>query len=75
MDEGYVQKGGYDGKGTVLLTVEHEDSRNQVAWARQREKSRVFYLALGHDDQSWSNPGFREILQRGIAWTAEETAP
>ncbi len=75
MDEGYVLKGDYDGRGAVLLTVEHEDSMDQVAWARQHEKSRVFCLALGHDDQSWSNPGFREILQRGIAWTAGETAP
>ena len=75
LDEGYVLKGDYDGEGTVILTVEHEDSMDQVAWARQHEKSHVFCLALGHDNQSWSNPGFREILRRGIVWAAEEAAP
>ncbi len=70
LDEGYVLKGDYDAKGTILLTVQHDNSMEQVAWARQHGKSRVFCLALGHDDQSWSNPGFLATLQRGIAWSA-----
>jgi type 1 glutamine amidotransferase len=70
VDEGYVLKGDYDGEGTVLLTVDHENSMDQVAWAREYLASRVFCIALGHDDQSWRNPGFRQILQRGITWVA-----
>ena len=70
-DEGYVLKGVYDNQGDALLTVEHQDSLPQVAWARTHDKSRVFVFPLGHDNQSWSNPAFRTILAQGIAWTAD----
>jgi type 1 glutamine amidotransferase len=70
VDEGYILHGDYDGKGAVLLTVDHENAMDQVAWARQQGKCRVFCLALGHDDRAWSNPGFRKVLGRGIAWSA-----
>ena len=73
VDEGYVLHGNYDGEGTVLMTTDHEDAMDQVAWARQHGKCRVFCLALGHDNVAWSNPGFREILRRGIVWSARET--
>lgn len=71
-DEGYVLHGKYDGLGTVLLTTEHEDAMSEVAWARQQGDCRVFCLALGHDNQAWTNPGFREVLGRGIAWSADK---
>jgi type 1 glutamine amidotransferase len=70
IDEGYVLHGKYDGQGTVLLTTDHDDSMAQVAWARQHGKSRVFCMALGHDKLAWNNEGFRDILCRGIAWSA-----
>ena len=69
-DEGYVLHGDYDGQGTILLTVDHQDAMPQVAWAREHDKCRVFCLALGHDNQSWTNPAFRNVLGRGIAWSA-----
>ena len=73
IDEGYVLHGDYDGQGTVLLSVDHEDAMDQVAWARQEGDCRVFCLSLGHDNVSWSNPGFRETLRRGITWSAGRT--
>ena len=73
VDEGYVLHGDHDGKGSLLLTTDHEDAMEQVAWARQQGKCHVFCLALGHDNQAWSNPAFREVLGRGIAWAAGET--
>jgi type 1 glutamine amidotransferase len=72
VDEGYVLKGQYDGEGAVLLTVDHENSMDQVAWARDFQSSRVFCMALGHDNEAWSNPGFRQVLERGINWSASE---
>ncbi len=71
VDEGYVLHGKYDGQGTVLLTADHEDAMQQVAWAREQGKSRVLCLALGHDQQAWASAGFREILRRGISWAAK----
>jgi hypothetical protein len=70
IDEGYVLHGDYDGRGTVLLTVDHEDAMPHVAWAREHDTCRVFCLALGHDNQAWTNPAFRSVLQNGIEWSA-----
>jgi type 1 glutamine amidotransferase len=70
IDEGYVLHGTYDDQGTVLLTVDHEDAMEQVAWAREHGECRVLCLTLGHDNQAWTNPAFRDTLARGIAWSA-----
>lgn len=37
-------------------------------WTRQYGKGRVFYTAYGHDEQTWSQPGFGRLLERGILW-------
>ncbi|NLF09158.1 MAG: ThuA domain-containing protein, partial [Pirellulaceae bacterium] len=42
------------------------------AWAREVDKCRVFVLALGDNPAAWSNSGFREVLERGIAWAARK---
>jgi uncharacterized protein len=55
----------------VLLTTEHPKCTRTVAWTRQLGKSRVFGLQSGHDTAAFSNPSFRTVLQRGIAWLAE----
>ncbi len=70
IDEGYILKGQHDGQGSILLTVDHENAMDEVAWSRQHEKCRVFCLSLGHDDKAWSNASFEDILRRGIVWTA-----
>jgi type 1 glutamine amidotransferase len=44
----------------------------EVAWAREVDGCRVFVLTLGDNPQAWANPGFREVLARGIGWVAGE---
>lgn len=58
----------------VLLTVDHPKSMKTIAWARQFRRSRVFCLQSGHDNVTWANPGFREVLHRGIRWCARRLA-
>ena len=70
VDEGYILHGDYDDKGRILLRVDHENAMDQVAWARQHGKCNVFCLALGHDNEAWSNSAFRDVLGRGIQWSA-----
>jgi type 1 glutamine amidotransferase len=38
-------------------------------WARRHGKGRVFYTAMGHREDVWTNPIFQRILLGGIAWT------
>ena len=69
VDETYLmQDAGPDSE--VLLTTDHPKSMRTLAWTRTHKQARVFCCALGHDDQAFSNPNFRELIRRGIVWSA-----
>lgn len=40
-----------------------------TTWARLEGKGRVFYTAMGHRDDIWTNPTFQNILIGAIRWT------
>jgi type 1 glutamine amidotransferase len=54
----------------VLLKTNHPRSLSTLAWTRTHGKSRVFVLASGHGQETYADPDFRIVLQRGIAWAA-----
>lgn len=70
-DETYSMKSA-DDDSTILLTVDHPNSMDVIGWAREYDKSRIFCLQSGHDNVTYSNPNFREVLRRGIDWCARE---
>lgn len=37
-------------------------------WARTHGKGRVFYTAWGHDQRTFNQPGFHNLVERGIRW-------
>ena len=37
-------------------------------WIRTQGKGRVFYTAWGHDQRTFGNPGFHNLVERGIRW-------
>ena len=37
-------------------------------WARRHGKGRVFYTAMGHREDVWTNPLFQSILLGGLGW-------
>jgi uncharacterized protein len=41
-------------------------------WARREGKGRVWYTALGHREDVWTNPTFQQILVGGIKWALGE---
>jgi type 1 glutamine amidotransferase len=51
-------------EGMVGNTYERPPYPN--TWARLDGKGRVFYTALGHREDVWSNPLFRDLLTGGI---------
>jgi type 1 glutamine amidotransferase len=55
----------------VLLTADHPKSMKAIAWTRQHGQSRVFCFQSGHDNDTWENAGFRNVLERGILWCAQ----
>ena len=42
-------------------------------WIRTHGKGRVFYTAWGHNLDTWQQPGFHNLLERGIKWSANKS--
>jgi type 1 glutamine amidotransferase len=59
-----------DPEAHVLLTTDHPESGKKLAWTRREGKARVVYIQLGHDNQAYSNPNYRRIVRRAVAWAA-----
>ncbi|WP_193210977.1 ThuA domain-containing protein [Luteolibacter marinus] len=43
-----------------------------TTWARQEGKGRVFYTAMGHRDDIWTNPTFQQIVSGAIRWVTRD---
>jgi len=69
IDETYTMaSAGEDSR--VLLTYDHPHSMKTIAWTRQYHRCRVFCYEAGHDNATWPDPNFREVLRRGVLWAA-----
>ena len=69
-DETYVHRLHNDRGRTVLEVREEDGHREPWTWVRSEGKGRVFYTAWGHDQRTWSHPGFQNLLERGIRYAA-----
>lgn len=52
----------------VLAVRVDGEHREPYTWIREYGKGRVFYTAFGHDHRTFGNPGFQELVLRGIRW-------
>jgi uncharacterized protein len=76
-DESY-RKWDYLEGNNLLLTTTHPESNREIAWTRTYEgegvagdDTRIFFIQLGHGKEAYANPSYRELLRRGIFWTAK----
>lgn len=67
-DETYVHTKHNEKDRTVLEYRQEGDRREPWTWVRNHGKGRVFYTAWGHDQRTWGNPGFQNLVERGIRW-------
>jgi putative membrane-bound dehydrogenase-like protein len=67
-DETYVHTKHNEKDRTVLEYREDQGRREPWTWVRTQGKGRVFYTAWGHDERTWGNPGFHNLVERGIRW-------
>lgn len=42
--------------------------REPYTWVRTEGKARIFYTAYGHEDQTWTNIGFLDLVRNGVLW-------
>ena len=66
-DETYILKN--INPDMTVLTERVEDGKNYpYTWVRNEGKGRVFYTAYGHEDRTWSNIGFLNLVRNGVLW-------
>ena len=64
----------YDPTSTLVATLdpasigEKDANPNPVIWTRKVGRGRVFYTAMGHTKESYSEPIFIKQLDNGLAW-------
>ncbi|RTE53099.1 dehydrogenase [Arenibacter aquaticus] len=57
---------------TVLMERVVDDHREPWTWVKKYGKGKVFYTAYGHDERTWSKPGFQNLIKEGILWAIDE---
>jgi putative membrane-bound dehydrogenase-like protein len=67
-DETYVHTKHNEKDRTVLEYRQEGQRKEPWSWVRTHGKGRVFYTAWGHDERTWGNPGFQNLVERGIRW-------
>ncbi|XZE46749.1 PVC-type heme-binding CxxCH protein [Pirellulaceae bacterium SH467] len=77
-DETYVHHK-HNPEGRVVLETRRQGrlapgtTEEPWTWTRTQGKGRVFYTAWGHNMDTWSQPGFVNLLERGIRWAAKKS--
>ena len=64
-DETYVHTKHNPVDRTVLMERVDEQGREPYTWVRTHGKGRVFYTAFGHDERTWTQPGFQQLIAQG----------
>ena len=73
-DETYVHTRHNPVDRTVLMERVDGEGREPYTWVRTQGKGRVFYTAYGHDERTWSQPGFQQLIEKGVVWAVDAAA-
>lgn len=66
-DETYVHSRLNDDM-TILMERVEGDHREPYTWVREQGNGRVFYTAYGHDERTWNQTQFHELVANGVLW-------
>ncbi|MGV3764051.1 PVC-type heme-binding CxxCH protein [Parapedobacter sp.] len=60
----------------IEVLMERVDSagREPYTWVKEYGEGRVFYTAFGHDERTFRNPGFLQLVKSGIRWAVGDEA-
>ncbi|MBI2478640.1 MAG: ThuA domain-containing protein [Planctomycetia bacterium] len=72
-DESYIHQMHNEANRVVLeyrIEGPQEEGRDREpwTWVRTHGEGRVFYTAWGHDERTWGQAGFQNLMERGIRW-------
>jgi type 1 glutamine amidotransferase len=80
LDEWYVNKN-LNPDICVILSIDTKDMKGPqyqrapypMTWARMEGKGRVFYTAMGHRNDVWTNPIMQKVTIAGLDWVSGKT--
>jgi type 1 glutamine amidotransferase len=73
VDELYVIEKFWPNSRAVGTAVSPEDQKEYpLAWTSDYHGARVFGTTLGHGNDTWNDPVFRELLARGFKWALKK---
>ena len=58
----------------VLMERVDGEHREPYTWVKEYGKGKVFYTAFGHDERTWNNEGFQNLVKQGILWAVDSVA-
>ncbi len=58
----------------AMKGVEYQRPPYPTTWARKEGRGRVWFTAMGHREDVWTNPIFQDILVGGIKWALGEAS-
>jgi putative membrane-bound dehydrogenase-like protein len=73
-DETYVHAKHNPVDRTVLEVRRENGHEEPWTWVRTYGRGRVFYTAWGHDQRTWGNPAFQQLVGQGLRWTVGDWA-
>ncbi|EON77064.1 putative secreted glycosyl hydrolase [Lunatimonas lonarensis] len=56
----------------LLMVREENGKKEPYTWVRRVGKGRVFYTAFGHDERTWKQRGFLDLMANGVKWAMGE---
>lgn len=56
----------------AMKGIEYQRPPYPTTWARNEGRGRVWFTAMGHREDVWTNPIFQDILVGGIKWALGE---
>ncbi|MEO9892810.1 PVC-type heme-binding CxxCH protein [Aurantibacter sp.] len=72
-DETYVHDKIADDIEILMERVEGEH-HEPWTWVKSVGKGKVFYTAYGHDERTWNQTGFQQLIKQGILWSVDAIA-
>ena len=72
-DETYVHMKHNPDKEVLSVRAEG-DHKEPWTWVRSQGEGRVFYTAWGHDERTWGNENFKQLIEQGLRWSVGDWA-
>lgn len=72
LDEPYWPMIGEVADVQLVASAKVDGKSRPLIWTREAGRGRIFASVLGHYTATWSDPAFRLLMFRGIAWAARE---